>query len=68
MKIITKTKLNNLAMTLRVFISFSSVLRAPNFAFSEDRFINLYVITDAQHTTQTKDGKPVVCLNNFKGF
>ena len=50
-----ETKLNSMAAILRVFISFSSVLRALNFTFSEASVKNWTdtAITVAQHTTQT---------------
>ena len=47
-----KTKLNNMAVILRVFILFPSVLTALNFDFSRASFINRY--------GHYRDGKPVV--------
>ena len=50
-----KTKLNNVAVILRDFISFSSGFRALNYTVGEAT-----AITVAQHTTQTENGKPLV--------
>ena len=48
-----------MAMILKAFILFSSVLRALNFAFTTLSEASS-AITDAQHTAQTEDGKPLV--------
>ena len=54
--LVRKTKQNNMAAPLRAFISFLSVLKALNFASSSAST----AIINAQHTTQTEDGNPVV--------